>query len=308
VDYRFIAESYQSYAIVCGAIMFVAILACALGTHSLIPSLKPPPDGSLTLAGFFREVRGLLRNRSYRNVVLGLLFASAAAGFNDVVGFYMNTFFWEFTTQEISGFLGAIIIAILIAAPLARPISARFEKKRSALGMTTFAVAFGPLPVFLRLAGLMPDNRDPVLFWLMFVHAAIIVAVVFAVSIIISSMITDVVDQNELETGKRQEGLIISAVTFTQKASSGIGGFVAGIALDLIAFPRGVEAAAVPAEKLFSLGLAVGPGLLTFYLLLLFFLSRYTITRWPRSRPAGAAAPRCRGAYFNVRRRRSSPR
>jgi Na+/melibiose symporter-like transporter len=252
VDYRFVAESYQSYAIVCGSIMFVAILTCALGTHRLIPSLKPPPDDGLTLAGFFQEVRTLLRNRSYRSVVLGMLFASAAAGFNDVVGFYMNTFFWEFTTQEISGFVGAIIIATLVAAPAARPISQRFDKKQSAFALTTFAVAFGPLPVFLRLAGLMPENRDPTLFWLMFVHAAIIVAVIFAVSIIIASMITDVVDENELATGKRQEGLIISAVTFTQKAASGIGGFVAGIALDLIAFPRGVGVAAIPADKLFS--------------------------------------------------------
>jgi GPH family glycoside/pentoside/hexuronide:cation symporter len=292
VDYRFVAESYQNYAIACGTIMFVAILICALGTHSLIPSLRSPPEGELTLAGFFREIRGLIRNRSYRNVVLGLLFASAAAGFNDVVGFYMNTFFWEFTTQEISGFVGAIIIAILVAAPLARPISARFDKKRSALGLATFAVAVGPLPVFLRLAGLMPQNRDPLLFWVMFVHAAIIVAAIFAVSIIISSMITDVVDQNELETGKRQEGLIISAVTFTQKASSGVGGFVAGIALDLVAFPRGIEVGAVPAEKLFALGLAVGPGMLAFYVLLLFFLSRYTITRTQHQQTLAAIAAR----------------
>ena len=70
-----------------------------------------------------------------------------------------------------------------------------------------------------------------------------------------------------------------TAVTFTQKAASGIGGFVAGIAIDLIAFPRGVQVSEVPAEKLFALGLAVGPGMLAFYLLLLFFLARYTITR-----------------------------
>jgi len=147
------------------------------------------------------------------------------------------------------------------------------------LALTIFAVGFGPLPVFLRLADLMPANRDPLLFWVMFAHAAIIVAVVFAVSIIIASMITDVTDEHELATGKRQEGLIISAVTFTQKGASGIGGFVAGIALDVIAFPRGIEVSEMPAEKLYSLGLAVGPGMLVFYVLLLFFLARYTITR-----------------------------
>jgi Na+/melibiose symporter-like transporter len=147
------------------------------------------------------------------------------------------------------------------------------------VALASFAICFGPLPIFLRLFHLMPANREPILFWLMFGHAAIIVAVVFAVTIIVASMITDVVDAHELETGKRQEGLIISAIAFTQKAASGVGSFVAGIALDLIAFPRGALPGAVPEEKLVALGLAVGPGLLGFYALLLFFLNRYEITR-----------------------------
>ncbi|MBW2280742.1 MAG: MFS transporter [Deltaproteobacteria bacterium] len=279
VDYRMVPEAYQSFAIVCGAVMFVSILVCAVGTHHLIPTLRSPPEGGLTLASFFRELAGVLRNRSYRNVVLGLLFASVAAGFNDVVGLYMNTFFWEFSSTQIAFFVVAILPGIVLAAVLARPISERFDKKQAAVALTTFAVFFGPLPVFLRLLDLMPPNLAPWLFRLMLVHAGLIVGVIFAVSVIIASMITDVVDQNELETGKRQEGLIISAVTFTQKAASGIGGLVAGIALDLIAFPKGAEPGMVAADKLFSLGLAVGPGLLVFYLLLLFFLTRYDITR-----------------------------
>jgi Na+/melibiose symporter-like transporter len=221
----------------------------------------------------------LLANRSYRTVVIGLLFAAAAAGFNDVVGLYVSTFYWEFTSQEIASFVGAIALAVLIAAPAARPLSERLGKKRAALWLCTFAIFFGPLPIFLRLLDWMPANREPLLFWLMFGHAAIVVSVVFAVSIIVASMITDVVDQHELDTGKRQEGLIVSAIAFTQKAASGVGGFVAGVALDVIAFPKGATPGAVPPEKLVALGLAVGPGLLAFYFLLLFFLNRYEITR-----------------------------
>ena len=295
-DGRLVPETYRAYSFVCAAIMAAAILICSLGTHRLIPSLRPPPQGQLTLESFFRELGVVLRNRSYRNVVLGLLFASSAAGFNEVVGLYVNTFFWEFSTDELSVFLVAIILAVMVAAPAARPISERYDKKDAAVGLTTFAVFFGPLPVFLRLAGWMPANGDPALFWLIFVHAAIIVSVVFAISIIIASMITDVVDENELETGKRQEGLIISAVTFTQKAASGIGGLVAGIALDVIAFPRGADPGAVADDKVFSLGLAVGPGLLGFYLLLLFFLTRYTITRAKHQATLDRLAERAAGA------------
>jgi Na+/melibiose symporter-like transporter len=279
VDGRLVADSYAGFSLACAAIMFFAILACALGTHRMIPRLRQPPTEGFSLAGLFQEIRVLLANRSYRNIVIGLLFASAAAGFNDVVGLYMSTFYWEFTSAEIASFVGAVALAVLVAAPSARPISSLLGKKRAALWLCTFAILFGPLPIFLRLLGWMPANRSPLLFWLIFGHSAIIVATVFAVSIIVASMITDVVDQHELDTGKRQEGLIVSAIAFTQKAASGVGGFVAGIALDLIAFPKGATPGSVPADKLTALGLAVGPGLLAFYFLLLYFLSRYEITR-----------------------------
>ncbi len=54
---------------------------------------------------------------------------------------------------------------------------------------------------------------------------------------------------------------------------------MAGIALDLIAFPRGAEAGAVAPGKLMALGLVVGPGLMVLYLATLVFLTRYEITR-----------------------------
>jgi Na+/melibiose symporter-like transporter len=291
VDGRLVAESYGGFSLACAAIMAASILACALGTHRLIPTLRQPPSGGFSAAGLIREGRALLANRSYRTVVIGLLFASAAGGFNDVVGLYVSTFYWEFTSTEIASFVGAIALAVLVAAPAARPLSERLGKKRAALALASFAILFGPLPIFLRLLGWMPANREPLLFWLIFAHSAIVVAVVFAVSIIVASMITDVVDQHELDTGKRQEGLIISAVAFTQKAASGVGGFVAGLALDVIAFPRGAAPGGVPAEKLAALGLAVGPGLLAFYFLVLYFLSRYEINRRRQAAAPASLAP-----------------
>jgi hypothetical protein len=39
----------------------------------------------------------------------------------------------------------------MLAVSLARPISERFDKKRAALGLATFAILFGALPVRLRL-------------------------------------------------------------------------------------------------------------------------------------------------------------
>lgn len=279
-DGRLNADAYGSFAVVGAGLIVAAILTCALGTHRLIPTLRTPADQSaFSFRRLFGELRQLARNRSYVMLLIGVLFSAVAGGFNDVVGLYMGTYFWGFTTAQLAILLYALALAVLLAFALARPITARFDKKTSVMGLAISAVAFGPLPVFLRLLGLMPENGSPTLLPILFVHALCLVTVIVTINIVLASMLADTVDENELLTGKRQEGLIMSALAFIAKATSGIGGLFAGVALDLIAFPKGADPTAVPPDKVFQLGLVVGPGLMGLYVLSLIFLSQYGITR-----------------------------
>ena len=54
---------------------------------------------------------------------------------------------------------------------------------------------------------------------------------------------------------------------------------LAGVTLDLIQFPAQAGPGSVASDKIFKLGLAVGPGLMLLYLLTLVFVSRYRLTR-----------------------------
>mgnify|MGYP002085594782 CR=1 FL=1 len=92
-------------------------------------------------------------------------------------------------------------------------------------------------------------------------------------------MLADIIDEHDLHTGKRQEGLFFSALAFIGQATSGLGGLFAGVALDFVNFPKGAAVGAVPAETLFKLGLVIGPGMMVLHLLSLLFVSRYQITR-----------------------------
>jgi Na+/melibiose symporter-like transporter len=279
-DGRLDPRAYGEFALACSAMIFAAILTCAAGTHRVIPRLKPPPDPTpFTVRRFARELREVLANRSYRMLVIASLFASVAGGFNDVVGLYMNTYFWGFSTAQIGVLVLGLFVSVILAFTLTRPFTERLDKKRAAVRLAAFAILFGPLPIFLRLLGLMPENGEPLLLYLILGHAVLLVTAVVAIGITTSSMIADTVDENELVTGKRQEGMFVSAIAFTAKATSGIGGFMAGIALDVIDFPKMAEPGAVPPDKVFKLGLAVGPGMMILFLMTLIFLSRYRITR-----------------------------
>ena len=68
-------------------------------------------------------------------------------------------------------------------------------------------------------------------------------------------MIGDIADEVELQSGKRQEGILFAAVGFMQKLNAGLGSFFAGLVLSFINFDRANHTA----EQAYSLAFVQGP-------------------------------------------------
>jgi glycoside/pentoside/hexuronide:cation symporter, GPH family len=273
------ASRFPRFGLACAAIATTAILLSTVGTHRLIPSLRSGGGEPFTLARLLGEARNVAANHSYRMLLIAALFASVAGGFSDIVGLHVNTYFWELSAAQIGGLVWGAVVGIVLGVAVTRPLTERLDKKRAALLLAVFGVTIGPAPIFLRLLGWFPANGAPALLPILFVHLTVLVTAAVSIGIVVASMLADVVDENELETGKAQEGMFMAAVTFAVKAASGLGGLFAGMALDIIDFPRGADAGPVTPDKVRALGLAVGPGLMAFYFLTLFFMTRYRITR-----------------------------
>lgn len=167
----------------------------------------------------------------------------------------------------------------MLALALAEPLAARFEKHRVAVALAIAGIVLGPMPIVLRLLGAMPPNGHPALLPILLLHGVLLTAGMIVIGILIASMIADTVDESELATGKRQEGVFAAAIAFTAKATSGVGGFLAGLTLDWIAFPRQAAPGSVPADRVAALGIAVGPMMMALYALAVLFLARYHLTR-----------------------------
>ena len=144
-------------------------------------------------------------------------------------------------------------------------------------GTTDFAVA-------------MPAAGGQALLVLVLAHTLVLTTVVIAVQILLVSMIADAADVTELATGRRLQGVFFSVLTFIAKASSGIGGFLAGVVLDVIAFPA-AGAAVDPAQPRL-LAAAMVPVLIVLYALLCVFLAGYRITREEHGRAVAELAAR----------------
>ena len=93
------------------------------------------------------------------------------------------------------------------------------------------------------------------------------------------SMTADITEQMELETKRRNEGVISSAMTFASKCAYALGTLIAGTMLQLIAFPTETTVGGVPADTIFDLGLVYGPLVLVIYLGACYAINRYTISR-----------------------------
>lgn len=284
IDGRLDAANYPALGLYGCVLVSAAILVSSAGTHALIPSLRRPLRAGplFSPARFASEVRSALGNASYRMLLAASLLSAAALGVQEVFGTYMFTYFWEFRSEQLGTLALLAVIPVTAGVALARPLSERLDKRRAAMGLATFAVLFGPLAVVLRLAGVLPPNGSTLLFWLVALHGGLIVLVAIQIGILYSSMIMDSVDESELATGLRQEGIFVSAIAFTGKAVSGLGNFVGGFLLDAIGFPRGAEQAAVgavPEAQVVWLGLIQGPGMMLLYLGSLVFLARYRISR-----------------------------
>lgn len=283
-DGRLDPANYPQLGLFAGVLVATAILVSSAGTHSVIPRLRQvESDGSLfSLTRFLRDARAALRNHSLRMLLGMSLFSAMALGIGEVLGTYMNTWFWEFSSSQIGLLAAGQVFPLILGFALVGPISRRWDKRKAVIGLALFAILWGPIPVVMRIFGVAPENGTTALLALIMGHGVLLIAAAIQIGILNSSMVMDATDEHELESGERREGTFISVTTFTGKAVSGFGNFLGGVLLDVIDFPVGqVDAAVgnVPEETILRLGLVAGPGLVSFYLCGLFFITRLRMGR-----------------------------
>ncbi|MEP0202057.1 MAG: MFS transporter [Halioglobus sp.] len=273
-------DGYATYGVVASVMMFLAIMVSALGTHRVIKFLQPPPDQrALGLKAIFAEIFETLRDRSFFALFMSQIFSAVAAGTSAALAFLMLTYFWGFSSSQIFEYLILLLVAAFIGPLLAPIVVRRFGKKGAVVGIGIVAYSLLPLLVVARLTGLLPANDDPWLPVIVLAVYALDIMLLIAMQSINGSMLADLVEQSEVRTGRRSEGIFYAAVTFTRKSTQGFGALIAGVILSVVGFPNGADPASVPAETLWNLGAWYAPTLLLLFSCVLIAVSFYRIDR-----------------------------
>ena len=299
-DGRFNPEAYALYGVIGSLLILLSILVSAGGTHSYIPRLKSPPGKRvLTPRQVLGELVETLSERSFIALFSAALFAAVASGLSAALTFFFWTYFWGFSSEQSGALTTGVFISAIIGTVLAPIVTRTLGKKRGAMIIGLIAFLGAPLPIMLRLAGLLPENGDPFVFWFVAITTVVDTGLIICFQVLFSSMIADLVEQSELQTGRRSEGTFFSAVTFIRKSVQGLGVLAASFVLFLAGLESGAAADDVTPEALQRLGLYYVPSILVLWLTMMAIISRYDLDQAKHEANLAALAERAARSESN---------
>jgi Na+/melibiose symporter-like transporter len=270
---------YSHYGITAAIVIFLAILISAAGTHKFIPYLRKPEERRGSLGEYFREILRILNNRAFLSLMIAGIFFYFATGLVFALNTYVFTYIWQLSSGQIFVLALATFIAVALGFIIAIPMSKRFGKRDAGIVMLVVGMVIGVTPLTLRLMGVFLENNSPLLLPTLFAFTVVGSALAIGASIPLVAMLADVVEDSELTTGRRSEGVFFAGASFMQKTASGLGLLGSGMILSLAHFP----ANAIPGK--------VAPGILQSFasiylvgILLLYGIAAVLLRRFPISR------------------------
>ena len=191
----------------------------------------------------------------------------------------MQPYFWGFNSDQTSLILAAQLLSAVLAFLLTPMLTRGRDKKLVLVGISVAANVVGSGPVLLKLVDWFPATGSDALFLAMVVLGVVQVMLVVMSGALTGSMVADIVESRAVATGRREEGLLFSVLSFIGKVASGVGIWAGGIMLALIRFPTDATVTEVAPEVIDRLGWLYGPTLAVFYLLSIVALLYYRLDR-----------------------------
>jgi GPH family glycoside/pentoside/hexuronide:cation symporter len=277
LDGRFVIDNYRFFGWVNGFLVMLFSVICIAGTWQYIPKLAS--GAAHAGRNMLRDVFSTFRNKNFRYMVILDMGIGGISSITATLLMVTYTYFWQLNaTQSSLLFAGPIILAVLLSAMFSGSLNRLFEKQqllRLTCTLTTINLLWlTPLKLF----DLLPDNSTLV-FALIYANWTVHITMTILRVITVHSLLADIVDEQELAAGKRQEGVIFAAAFFSAKFISAFGYLIAGPFLDLIGLQAGAQPDEVSSTVMWGLGLLMGPGLAIIMLLPMWMSFKVNMSR-----------------------------
>ncbi|WP_151953498.1 MFS transporter [Sphingomonas sp. EC-HK361] len=272
-------SGYGAFGITGAVLMVIAILVSALGTHHEIGNLPKPAIIRGTLRDSFNELRETLKNRAFAILMLAGVCAYTVQGISYAMSNYLYTYVWGIKGNTFAYVTVALFVGVIGAFVAAPRIGAHGNKARWAMLAVLLAAALNTAPYWLRLVGGFAAVGSPAM--LPALLGCFILGTACSVTgfILGASMMADVVEDSEVRTGRRSEGVFFAGSFFVQKCTSGIGIFIAGAILAFAGFPAKAVPGQVPEATIDRLTIIYAGTWVTIACFAAFFFFRFPFGR-----------------------------
>ena len=272
---------YSIYGIAGALVIAAAILISSLGTQKVAAALPRPSEPFRVLA-IKREIKQIfqsVKNKNFAALFFFGLTVGIAGGLGTALYLYNTTYFFGFSGKQISVTAIGVLISPVIAYWAAPYLGRIFGKKRAAIFAILVNISLYPIPYILLLTGFWPDLGS----WTsLYIYSGFIVMEVICGiigGVLLDSMMADVVEDSELKTQRRSEGLFYAARGFAAKAVSAGGIIGAGSIVSLVGLDGITSLGDVTHEIRMDLATLFLPIYCGLYCLGLVIVSKYRITR-----------------------------
>lgn len=273
------AADFRAYAVTGAIVMLVSVLVSAIGTHRRYarPSAAGMHQPSL------RDMAACLKFKPFLILLLAALFGFANQGVTFSLSSFLLAYVWKMNSAEQVLYSGCLFFGVIFALWLARRMGMVYGKRGTAMRLALATGIIGVLPYCLLLAGLWPEPGTAASLWTYLPIVTLSTGTGIATMVTGASLMADVTTAHSKISGKQQEGVFFAGHFFMQKCVTGIGIFVAGQILVMIAFPRQANPATIDPQVVTDLA--------TVYVVVTIALAAATawaFSRFPLSADAGA--------------------
>lgn len=210
--------------IIAGVFSVMAVICYMLCFKLATERVEVPQNN--TKFNFGDLMKSLVTNRSLIGIItaaiLLLLVMLTMQGMN---AYLFPNFYGNVAAQSVAALAGSLVM-LVVCAPLATKLSAKYGKKELAIGSCLFGAV-----VYLICWVLKPEN--PYTYVVFYMVANIGVGFF---NMVIWAMITDVIDDAEVKNGVREDGTIYSVYSFARKIGQALSSGMISALLSVIGY------------------------------------------------------------------------
>ena len=212
--------------VIAGIFAAMAILCYVLCFHLVTERVPIAANNQKLEIG--KLLKSLFTNRALLGIILAaILLLLAQLGIQGMAGFVFPNYYGSAQAQSMSS-LASSIVTLVVCAPLAVKLSAKFGKKElSMVSCLCGAVSY--------LICLILKPQSPYVYIVFYVVA--FVGLGFF-NMVIWAMITDVIDDAELKNGVREDGTIYSVYSFARKIGQAFSSGLVGGLLSMVGYTQ----------------------------------------------------------------------